>query len=117
MGNKREITRRYNKLIEEVKTHPYYTSINLENKVNCYVCSCGHVTKTRVVDAGVTPMFFICEKCKSRASSSFFKDIAPNQSPTIEWYRPTLKQVLKMKHDAMVERVLSGGLDFRIVQK
>jgi hypothetical protein len=45
---------------------------------------------------------FRCEKCKGTAYSSFFKDIAPNQDPTIEWYRPTLKQVLKMRKAQIV---------------
>ncbi len=117
MKSQREIERRYNKLLEDVKIKDYY-KIDLTNRVNCYICSCGHITKTKDVDAGVTPMFYNCEKCNGQARSSFYKDIAPNQQPTQEWYRPTLKQVLKMKtHDGMIEHILNGGLDIRKINK
>ena len=114
MRSVRDVTREYNKLIEDVKTNEFY-KIDLTNRVNCYTCSCGHITKTIDVDAGVTPFMNTCEKCNEIANSSFFKDIAPNQTPTHEWYRPTLKQVLKMraKEDGLLDHVLQGGLDYR----
>ena len=97
MNSQREIECNYNKLMNDVKTSDYY-KIDLSNRVNCYTCqSCGHITKTKDVDAGVIPFMFLCEKCNSTAYSSFFKDIAPDQQPTIEWYRPDLKQVMKMR--------------------
>ncbi len=101
----------YQKLLKEVQTNKFYET-DLTNRVNCYVCkSCGHITKTKDVDAGVTPFMFSCEKCNQTAISSFYQDIAPNQSPTIEWYRPTLKQTLNLKNrPGELEHVLNGGL-------
>ena len=117
MESQREIERKYNKLLQKVANDDYY-KVDLTNRINCYVCqTCGHVTKTKDVDAGCTPMMFNCEKCKSTARSTFFKDIAPNEKHTIEWFRPTLKQVLKMRRNpAMLEHIFNGGLDFRRVE-
>ena len=115
MQSQREIERKYNKLLKDVETDDFY-KIDLTNRVNCYVCGCGHITKAKDVDAGVTPMMFSCEKCEETARSTFYKDIAPEQKPTIEWYRPTLKQVLKMrKNEGMLDHILQGGLDVRRV--
>lgn len=119
MKSQREIERRYNKLMNDVKTLDYY-KIDLSNRVNCYTCqSCGHITKTRDIDAGVTPFMFLCEKCNKTAYSSFFEDIAPNQEPTIEWYRPDLKQIMKMrkKDNGILEHIFNGGLDYRKINK
>ena len=114
MQSQREIEKKYNKLLHEVKTKDFYTSIDLTNRVNCYRCGCGHITKTKDVDAGVTPFMHRCEKCGATAYSTFYKDIAPDQQPTQEWYRPTLKQVLKMrKNPRELHHILMGGLDVR----
>ncbi len=116
--SKRQVEKRYNKLLADVKKSDFYTSIDLNNRVNCYVCSCGHITKTKDIDSGVTPFIFTCEKCEREARSTFFKDIAYGQNPTFEWYRPTLKQVLKMrKNPAWLDHVLKGGLDYRKCNK
>ena len=113
MESQRQVEKKYNKLLQDVKTDDFY-KVDLTNRVNCYSCTCGHITKTKDIDAGVTPFMFTCEKCHGTATSSFFNDIAPDQSPTFEWYRPTLKQVLKMrKIPVMLDHVLSGGLDHR----
>lgn len=113
MESQRSVERKYQKLMEDVATKDYY-KIDLTNRVNCYVCSCGRITKTKDVDAGVTPFMFNCEKCGGEARSTFYKDIAPDQQPTIEWYRPTLKQVLKMRNKpGMLDHILQGGLDDR----
>ena len=115
MKSQREITRRYNKLLTEVETDDFQ-KIDLTNRVNCYVCKCGHITKTKDVDAGVTPAMHTCEKCNDFAHSTFYTDVAPSQKPTQEWYRPTLKQVLKMrKNEELLEHILKGGLDVRKV--
>ena len=51
------------------------------------------------------------------ARSNFYNDIAPEQKPTFEWFRPTLKKVLKMR-PAMLDHILGGGLDYRkIIEK
>lgn len=113
MQSQREIERKYNKLLKDVETNDFY-KIDLTNRVNCYVCECGHITKTKDVDAGVTPFMHTCEKCGQMARSTFYKDIAPEQRATEEWFRPTLKQVLKMrKHEGMLDHILQGGLDVR----
>lgn len=135
MESQGSVERKYAQLIKDVKTKEFYTSINLENRVNCYQCAgtpgissasgfsipgrpgCGHITKTRDIDPGVTPMFHACEKCGGRTTSSMYQDIAPTQQPTQEWYRPSLKQVLKMrKNPGMLQHVLAGGLDCRKIE-
>lgn len=114
MENKREIKKKYEKLIHDVKTSDYYLKIDLTNRVNCYQCKCGHITKTKDVDPGVTPFMFRCEKCNDLATSNFYKDIAPWQNPTIEWYRPTLEECLKNKNKpAFLDHVFNGGLNDR----
>ena len=60
MMSQREVERRYKKLLHDVQTKDFY-KIDLTKRVNCYGCpACKHITKTRDVDAGVTPMFFEC---------------------------------------------------------
>jgi len=116
MISQTRIIEKYTKLLQDVETNEFYTKINLNNRVNCYVCrKCGHVTKTIDFDPGVTPFFHLCEKCGGLAKSTGYRDIAPWLKPTQEWYRPTLKQVLKMRsrNESMVDHVLNGGLDYR----
>lgn len=114
MHSRKQIEEKYNNLLKKVATDSYY-QIDLTNRVNCYVCNCGHITKTRDIDAGVTPMMFNCEKCGGfGAMSTGFKDIVPNRQPTFEWYRPSLKKLLKMRNvPGMVDHILNGGLDYR----
>lgn len=115
MESQGSIERKFKQLLHDVETKNFY-KIDLTNRVNCYVCKCGHITKTKDVDAGVTPMFFTCEECGGDARSTFFKDVAPHQQPTFEWYRPDLKKVLKMrKNPALLDHILQGGLDYRKV--
>ncbi len=117
MQSQREVERKYNKLLKDVETKEFY-KIDLINRVNCYVCSCGHITKTKDVDPGTTPFMHKCEECGQMARSTFYKDIAPELNPTEEWFRPTLKQVLKMrKSEGLLDHVLSGGLIVRRVSK
>lgn len=109
----RELDRRYKQLMNDVATDDYY-KVDLDNRVNCYRCNCGHITKTIDVDAGCTPFLFSCEKCGKLAKSTFYNDIATEQEPTIKWYRPSLAQARKMrrKESEMLEHVLSGGLHY-----
>lgn len=115
MISQRQVEKQYNQLMKDVKTKDFYTKINLAHRVNCYTCdTCGHITKTKDVDSGVTPFTFGCEECAAPATSSFYKDIAPFQKPTIEWYRPSLKEVMKYKNSpAKLDHILNGGLDYR----
>lgn len=115
MKTENQIEKSYNKLLNDVATNDYY-KVDLTNRVNCYTCSnCHHITKTKDIDAGVTPAFFSCEECGGSATSSFYRDIAPNKRPTFEWYRPTLQQVFKMS-DGILEHILKGGLDYRKIK-
>lgn len=110
MISQRELKKRYDLMMLSVTNDDYY-KIDLTNRVNCYVCGCGHITKTKDVDAGCTPMMFTCESCGKLATSTFYKDIAPEQTPTFEWYRPSLKQIQKMRNNPeSLDHVLSGGL-------
>jgi hypothetical protein len=116
MRSQREVKKTYNKLLEQVNTSDYY-KIDLTNRVNCYRCiDCQHITKTIDIDAGVTPMFFSCEKCNGTAKSSFYKDIAPAQKPSFEFYRPLISEFVKLrKNDALLSHVEKGGLLCRAI--
>ncbi|MBE99334.1 MAG: hypothetical protein CMP77_05060 [Flavobacterium sp.] len=116
-NSQREIERKYKYLLHKVSNDEFY-KIDLSNRINCYTCKqCKHITKTKDVDAGVTPMFHTCEKCSHTAISSMYKDIAPEKNPTQEWYRPSLLECFKLKKNQhLLEHVLSGGLLNRIIQ-
>jgi len=118
MKSQREVIRKYEKLLQDVATKDFY-KIDLTNRVNCYTCqSCSGITKTKDVDAGVTPFMHSCVYCGQTAYSSFYKDIAPSIKPVQEWYRPTLAQCLKMRSDeGLLEHVLNGGLDVRKIKQ
>lgn len=99
-------------------TNPLYKRKAPDNRVNCYLCSCGHITKTIDIHNGVTPMFFDCEVCSSPANSTFYNDVAPEQKPTVEWFRPNLKQILKMrKKPSLLDHILNGGLEYRRINQ
>ncbi len=114
MRSQREVTRLYIKITE----HEMCKGKVEPNRINCYSCACGNVFKTIDIDKGVTPMFKICDVCDNMARSSFYKDVAPKLKPIAEWYRPTLKECLKMrnKDDGMLEHILNGGLEFRKIK-
>lgn len=108
-----EIRTKYNALMEDVRTNPFYEN-KLVNRVNCYQCRCGHTTKTRDADSGVTPFLFECEKCGGDGVSTFYKDTVPKQEPTFEWYRPDLEECFKnAKNEGYLEHVFLGGLIVR----
>lgn len=114
MISQREVEQKYTKLQQDVATMDFY-KVDLTNRVNCYTCGSGHVTKFIDRDAGVTPMFLSCPTCGEQASSSGYRDISPELQPTHEWFRPTLQECQKMrgKKEAILEHVLNGGLEFR----
>jgi hypothetical protein len=116
MESQRSIERKYNKLMEDVSTNDFY-KVDLTKRVNCYTCKCGHITKTKDVDPGVTPFLFKCESCGELAQSTFYTDIAIYKEPTIEWYRPDLKETMKHRnHPVTLDHILNGGLLDRKVQ-
>lgn len=120
MKQEKQIRSSYSRLIEDVKSKDFYTSIDLTNRVNCYSCSkCGHITKTKDVDAGVTPFMHSCESCGGDAKSSFYHDIFPAKAPTQEWYRPSLEEVLSLNKSgkaSLLEHILMGGLCSRPIK-
>lgn len=90
----------------------------VQNKVNCYRCSCGNVIKTIDVNNGTTPFMIQCDICDTMATSTMYRDIAPDKEPTIEWYRPTLEECIKMrKKPNVLEHILMGGLEMRKIKK
>lgn len=115
--SQRETEKKYNKLMKSVQEDEFFKT-DLTNRVNCYRCQCGHITKTKDIDPGVTPMMFNCEKCQKTASSTFYTDIAPEQKPTIEWYRPSLKEVLKLRNRPhFLDHIFNGGLLSRPIKQ
>lgn len=105
--SERELERRYAKL----KIVPAD-----ENRINCYRCTNGHITKTIDRHVGVTPMFNRCE-CGAQAQSTWYTDIAPDIEPTYEWVVPTLQEVKKYrKEPAMLDHIFNGGLDYRRIK-
>lgn len=65
-----------------------------ETRINAYICNDLHVTITKDVDKGTTPMFISCPTCGERATSRMY---SVNQSftPEHEWYKPTDADVEK----------------------
>lgn len=112
--SQREVTKKYNEMLQ----HGEIKGEVKPNRVNCYKCPCGHITKTIDVDKGVTPFMHKCESCGGTATSTFYNDIVPHQEPTEEWFRPTLEAVWKMrkKDDGMLDHILNGGLDLRKIK-
>ncbi|WP_264520371.1 hypothetical protein [Flavobacterium sp. N1994] len=75
------------------------------------------MTKTIDNSEGTTPMFIPCPACNNTDKSSFYKDIAPHMTPTYEWFRPTLKEVLEKRNSpSILEHYLKGGLDYRKIK-
>lgn len=106
---KKEIENEYRKMMSNIFQN--YGDSKPENRINCYLCrNCGHIIKTIDVDYGTTPMFIKCEKCSfDLASSTFYENMPQEIEPTYVWYRPSLKETLKLTC-RMVDHVLKGGL-------
>lgn len=113
--SKREIERKFKQLLINVEKDDFY-KVDLSNRVNCYTCQYGHITKTIDRDAGVTSMMILCDTCKQPARSSFYRDLNPSELPVKEWFRPDLKKVLKLK-GMELDHVLSGGLMLRKIDQ
>jgi hypothetical protein len=118
--NTNDIKTGYAKLMKAVAEDDFY-KVDLSNRVNCYVCeSCKHITKTKDVDSGVTPFMIHCEMCGGWAKSTMYRDIAPQQNPTFEWYRPSLEETISKNENNPqfdLEHVLRGGLLKREIKK
>lgn len=102
--SEREIERKYAKVKTEFAKN---------DRVNCYTCGNGHITKTIDIHVGTTPMFINCF-CGQQSTSSWYRDITPDIEPTYEWFVPTLEQTKKYrKNPGMLDHIFSGGLDLR----
>lgn len=111
----KQITKAYEKLLIEVKNDDFY-QVDLTNRVNNYLCKNGHITKTKDVDAGVTPFMTRCFYCDEMAKSTFYNDYIPTEHPVKEFYRPTLKETLKLRQQPnLIDHILKGGLIERVV--
>ncbi len=109
MISQREVTRRYNDIVECYKNEK-------PNGKNIYRCPNNHTMVTNDIDAGVTPFMKMCLKCHYMGTSSMYGYVPETLPIDAEWYRPTLKQALKMRDKPeMLEHVLNGGLEFRVV--
>ncbi len=87
---KRDITKRYNKMLSELDSEEINDNTG---RVNCYRCTkCGRITKTIERVKGVTPFGIECPECGEDAMSTFYNDIAPDKPIEYEWVRPTLEE-------------------------
>jgi hypothetical protein len=106
---KKHIIQKYNKakLWAELEATKHSHS-----NTNCYVCEnpeCKKLTKTIDVHPGVTPFIHRCHYCGGTAQSTMYRDIAPDQYPVGQWYRPSIEEVLKHKKNAAyLDHVLYG---------
>lgn len=109
--SEREINKRYHKMMSGLLENC------AENRINVYSCSCGNRIKTIDVDKGVTPFMISC-LCGNMAKSSFYNDIAPDVKIKLEWYRPSLKECLKLKNKPNeLDHIFQGGLIYREIKK
>lgn len=110
MDSVKKVTKAYNTIpSSEILPQPY-------NNYNCVACK--KITKTVDLCGGTTAMGIDCEYCGEAAISSFYVDNAPEEEPILEWFKPTLKDTLKLrKNPSLLEHVLKGGLLKRYVTK
>lgn len=105
----KEVKKEYLKLTKEIETMPMYDGCNT---VDRYVCDkCGGILHTTYKDKGVTPFIITCQICGGmmKHTQTFRKETVPETVEIKNWFRPTLKQTLKMS-DTNIEHILNGGL-------
>lgn len=106
---KEVIEKRYNELVIEIERKIMYDG---RGTVDRYTCdTCGHIIYTTYRDKGVTPYTIKCERCGGTKyhDKTYDKRTVPGYVMVMDWYRPSLEDVLKMS-DGMIEHVLNGGL-------
>ena len=108
--SQRQLINDYNKMILNFPEDPEF-----KIKENIYTCEgCKNVVKTKDLAAGTTPMKITCLKCGGAMQSNFYADIPKDPEVSMEWYRPTLKQVLKWRgKPGLIDHILNGGLSLR----
>ena len=114
--NKKQLKKRYDKLVEHVEEMKVYDGRS--KGVDVYLCErCDGVTLTRYRDKGVTPFTIRCRWCnqgtmvhKTTISEENAAAICERQGIKVkEWIRPTLEQLEKMSVGVQ-DHVLDGGL-------
>lgn len=107
--SRRQITKQYKSMVDT-----FTKTKGNKGWTNCFNCkTCLHTTKTINKDHGVTPYYINCEKCGNESYSSGFCDLKPEDQPTYEWYRPTLKQTIKLRKKNGTELgLVMGGMLF-----
>lgn len=106
---RKEIEKKYCKLTKEIESMRMYDG---RNTVDRYLCEkCGGFLHTTYKDKGVTPFTITCPMCGGIMShtQTFKKEAVPDYIEVKKWYRPTLKQTLKMS-ESSIEHILNGGL-------
>ena len=109
MIQKENIEKRYNELVKEIEGKRMYDG---RGTVDRYTCdTCGHIIYTTYRDKGVTPFTIKCTRCGGTKyhDKTYDKKTVPSYVMVMDWYRPSLEDVLKMS-DSMIEHVLNGGL-------
>lgn len=99
-------------------------SMSFKGCFNVYRCPDGHLTVTKDVDDGVTPMFLACRHdgttdCGQRAVSAGYPEgpmpaelLERFETYGFEWYAPTVKWA-RRKGTEMLAHVQKGGLVLR----
>lgn len=106
---RKEIEKKYCKLTKEIESMHIYDG---RDTVDRYLCEkCGGFLHTTYKDKGVTPFTITCPMCGGIMShtQTFKKETVPDYVEVKKWYRPTLKQTLKMS-ERSIEHILNGGL-------
>lgn len=104
-----DIENKYNDLIAKIENIRMYDG---RGTVDRYVCEdCGMIMYTTYRDKGCTPYTMRCKRCGGTMchDKTYDKNIVPNYVMVVDWYRPSLEDLLKMS-DGMIEHVLNGGL-------
>lgn len=84
----------------------------MDNRINTYTCQKKHVTVTRDVDEGVTPMSKNCPICSQVAYSAGYR-VDQTLKPTHEWYKPAHPE--RYLNVNMRYHCMQGGLAFRVI--
>ncbi len=108
---RKELQRRYDKLVSEVEDAEMYDGRG--KGVDVYECQvCGHCMYTRYKDKGVTPFTLRCSLCGKTAmhTRTIPESVASACGyPVLDWCRPTFKRMCRMDED-MICHVLEGGM-------
>lgn len=113
---KKDIEKAYNKLVSEIESIDMYDG---RNTVDRYTCDCcGYMVYTTYKDKGVTPFMIRCTRCGGTMfhDKTYNKEIVPKHIIVLDWYRPSLKQTLKLS-EGEIDHVLNGGLLLKKNQK